>query len=1389
MSDITLLSISCTNVAIVDVGTKGSGFLSRMYQHATSSSDKTSADVRWVTISQSKPFAIDGRPTDFRYDQVYQSEKFYDLGKFDGIYPHLIASIRCPINMDCNIRLNVYCESVTLNAGKTVALCGCTFSRRDLLGFDDIANVTFCSKLSSEFCVGSKVYVNVIDQMSVVGANNSISPYAPVRLNDSSSAENSLYFPPNASDNEDVDASTVDDTNVTLVGKVDSKYSASRKTTSMHSNPMVSQYVYYEDDKVINSSPKVSVPIVHMNEMVFEPKRLTDIPVMLFENYSDALARSLRAWRTRRQLEVMRQGFFKSKEDANSYGWHNIRVTVVEARFDCSGFPYKNLAVQRPYDFYEPSFEDPLHDRVSEPNISNHTLIDGLQQTHQTCRKDVPAMGRSSVGIKTSGVECINTRKSGQHKRSSVFGGWGSSGLPPADVSRPSTFIGLTVHDEKQMYETVLGKTNTEYYQYNPVYGSNVLASSVRNATTKCSVDTEEKTRLTSKNASFEFKKYQVKEDVKGESLEESEVRAQLNSSLLLVHGEESTFERYIPSCENTYLVLEVNIESMKDAGLSTEFKANTPVVGVATIPLCAHMRTDMWVPFTITNPVASKSFPYMKGGHIHVELTVDSPASSSPPTPTHDKGAPSVSSEDIMKKMDAARASLECTDDNLVAGDESVKIEIEDKKISENENYSDAQETKPIMNDVPLDTVSPSYRSVKRHSEFVFDTTTKVKARAVVAPARMPYSSVYSRAYNGHAMLGPRCRSDAEYEADLPLGVEGRSLENTISDCYEWLWYCGYFGKDPLIVGEADGDAIESDVHEHVEENDEAHFTKVYRRVDVEYPIPWLDKHIADLENFMFEVLEVLQNLREIHNKANGNCFRASVLKKDWTTQPLATNCHMQMVTIRRLPSTHSGASGTVHSGLNPLASSGSDKDTSSGSIKPMISMKATTIIDSMTCGCFTAHALGHKKGGLYTHQLNLSHVLKNLTSLVDTYDSTVNVPREELLRAGYKNMERSLDSPVVMCTASQGKEATMRKKLCESAITFESLIMITAKRRILIMSQILSVAVNLMLFKLSLLEEGYVAAEVADQWLMHGFPIIFESLLSVSGQERSMLEDTIVSVDLLRLHRFRIRIAPESASNVTDSKGMKPHQRLRTIDPSTANVNIEGREITLTLPKASFEKFPVSYLEAANKDELIIYPVPVLFTQGLDIQQTYENVMGSSSSTESSVGADLPSSIELEHEVNKKAVNTLNDYCHSVKPRAEKIHSWVKSLESHVRFTGKAEKDVSLLMEIQKLCYVLGGGKVTFCKSGKDRTGMVITLEQSRILGERFECGDDLERLIRDAELMRQYGPRLQICEKNIGKPVYSINKFQTNFLPETLRPPRCTMEDINLFKSDNT
>ena len=148
-----------------------------------------------------------------------------------------------------------------------------------------------------------------------------------------------------------------------------------------------------------------------------------------------------------------------------------------------------------------------------------------------------------------------------------------------------------------------------------------------------------------------------------------------------------------------------------------------------------------------------------------------------------------------------------------------------------------------------------------------------------------------------------------------------------------------------------------------------------------------------------------------------------------------------------------------------------------------------------------------------------------------------------------------------------------------------------------------------------------------------------------------------------------------------------------------------------------------------------------------------------------------------------------------------------------------------MDLLLAAERACSMLGGMKVTFCKSGKDRTGMAVTLDQARQLGERFNCGargghgaamgvgggggggggggatadgidpgaviagtvsaEEHARLLKDAALMRSHGTRIEICLKNIGRRVYSINKLQAQFLPVLLRPPPDLLED--LFKKD--
>ena len=1298
MSDNLLLSVRCAGLSIVNLGTKGSSFFSRVYQVATSSFEKSAADTRWITISQSKPFPLNGRAPDLLYETIYTSETFSDLGPNDGIYPSLLANVKCPAAMNCNIRLNVYVESVNLNSGKALVLCGCTFSRKDLMGFDEMSGATYSQDMVSEFCVGSKAFVDIITPMHTPALTNSIGPFAKLRVNALQGKESSLAFLANEDSvnqtNElNESTNTSDMGSSSLIGKKDLTNDVSKLTTTVLPNPLATQYVFFGSGEVVVEG-KPHMPVVQIDEMIFEPKRVTQIPVLFFENFAESLKHSLEAWRTRRELEMKRQGFFTNSAEAHSNGWHEISVSVIEARLDCLPNTQRAAQISRPFSMFEPVRED-----------------QGLPAIQGKVRRHVPNARRSisSLGLSTAidHSEVINTR---ERKKSSILS-WGGV-KERGDVTRPSTYVSISVHDESQLYEFDLGRTNTEYYQFNPVFGSNAQAHCVKSPNQDAFAANDGATAIEKVDAIYEFRKYEVKDNGTGETMEVSEERTLRHPEIKLINGHDVLFKRFVPSCDNSYLMLDLCIESVKGSSTSTDYRAASPVVGTARIPLTAGMQQDMWVPVKIHAADAQTGYPFLSDAWIHVEVSVKSPAH--------------------------VAVGNGNSNGNSISADADQRVK-HDLQASEN------------------------------------------------APASMPSTYVYSRSFD--STIQPCKHEDSDIKskrcADSSSITHCEKLESVLANSYEWLWFCGYSGNDPL--------AILND-----ESQEKEGLTLICPRIDVLYPVKWIDEHIEALEDFMMEVLEVLQNLREMHNNARENCFRASVLKKDWQVQTLPINLHIQMVSLRRLKQKElSNKSTGLITGVNPLATALSNGGNDANQLS---NIRPDRLIDSLTCGCFTAHAMGHKQGGLETHQRNMLAMRKRLDRLMIEYIDAIQ--KHKLSAKKQQNTDQL--SPHARGLSTVGKEAGMLSALRNEVLVYESSMCSIAKRRLIVMSQVLTVGMNALLLKLALLEEGYVNADVAEQWWRHGFLIVFESLLSVSGNERSMLEDTMVAVETLARYRFRIRKA--SAECAIADQNVKPHLRIRSVDPSTASVDLRGRELVLTLPSAAIEAMPESMRAALEVDNLIITPIPVLFTQGLDIQQTYENVMGSSSRTESSAGAELLASLELEHYVNAKALETLNTYCNTVKPHSDldegahhkekagkrtqkNIHPWLSRLAEHVKFTGKAEKDVVMLMEVQRACHAMCGCKVTFCKSGKDRTGMVITLEQSRILGERYGCGNFAERIIKDSDLMRTYGPRLQICLKNIGKPVYSINKLQAPFLPILLRPPRSTQENVNLFKKDNS
>jgi hypothetical protein len=103
------------------------------------------------------------------------------------------------------------------------------------------------------------------------------------------------------------------------------------------------------------------------------------------------------------------------------------------------------------------------------------------------------------------------------------------------------------------------------------------------------------------------------------------------------------------------------------------------------------------------------------------------------------------------------------------------------------------------------------------------------------------------------------------------------------------------------------------------------------------------------------------------------------------------------------------------------------------------------------------------------------------------------------------------------------------------------------------------------------------------------------------------------------------------------------------------------------------------------------------------------------------------------------------------------------------------QTHKCVALIRSAEALVRALGGGRVTSCKSAKDRTSMAVTAEQAVLLvREHGMCPADAPPL---ADAMRSYGVRWHNMRKNVRGGTYAFNWLQRRLLPKTYRAPKGT------------
>ena len=323
--------------------------------------------------------------------------------------------------------------------------------------------------------------------------------------------------------------------------------------------------------------------------------------------------------------------------------------------------------------------------------------------------------------------------------------------------------------------------------------------------------------------------------------------------------------------------------------------------------------------------------------------------------------------------------------------------------------------------------------------------------------------------------------------------------------------------------------------------------------RIDYTLPLDWIQQHLSELRKLLEEISKLyLPDLkRRIRSERS---FRSSVLKKEPVVQPLATNLHYQLLGIRK----HCVACIDAHA-------------------------KPPEILHSVTCGALTPHQLGHKAGGLSHQETILIQEKEKILQLKEKY-------LQKLPHFGQTGIR--IDS--------EHSPYHLLQEIGRTVQDYEAKCLSVGKRRLLAISQALSVAMNALLLKLNLLLAEQIPHAIANRWVESGFLLVFEGLLSVVGNERSMLEDTIAAVDALRSYQVRIvsnsqeGLSQSSSKREDSTKASLEDQQLLDID-----FDMKGREILVFLSQGAIERLTETFRQLLAKNELVLRFYPVLFTQ----------------------------------------------------------------------------------------------------------------------------------------------------------------------------------------------
>jgi hypothetical protein len=259
---------------------------------------------------------------------------------------------------------------------------------------------------------------------------------------------------------------------------------------------------------------------------------------------------------------------------------------------------------------------------------------------------------------------------------------------------------------------------------------------------------------------------------------------------------------------------------------------------------------------------------------------------------------------------------------------------------------------------------------------------------------------------------------------------------------------------------------------------------------------------------------------------------------------------------------------------------------------------------------------------------------------------------------------------------------------------------------------------------------DKSHLEQEMKTFWskcIQAGFLVHVESLLSCIGNEKGMLEDMHHAITRCR-QSLRICLHPQG---------------------DTLKINQEGDNIVISLglPLVLHSTLPPK-LRLGGSFEI----VPILFTQGINEQQSFAN---------------WTKNCSIQRQINQESLCLLQQYLNNYYRQdsfniPDHLRSLMHEVSQEISSASDGTKNVKVLLlseQITRLPYLVTCGRITTCKSGKDRTAMAVTLEHALMLKDALDLkADHFHELL--AAMRSENGLRILNVERNLDLGIFSAS-----------------------------